>query len=150
MRVEVVTDGDLRRRIRLLYYFCAPGALLSLVGAVPGLQRGHTDEVLGMLAITAVLLLAPQALKLKVGRRQHVHFFDEHGVTLRNGRTFRWESLREVIERKRGRPPMHNHYELHFAEGIAYVPDLLAANYEEVRHIIDELVAGRNPLRPAS
>jgi hypothetical protein len=100
-----------------------------------------------MLVAAATLLAIPMFLMWT--RRSWVARFDEHGVTLRNGRTFAWPDFERVVPRKmRPRSYGINHYDLVFRTGKARVFHQMATNRAQVVSIVDALGRGENPFRP--
>lgn len=140
-RLEVITSAELRKRTRLLCLFFWPFALLGIAQIVHDIRRGQRfEDWWWMIPVTLMVAIGPFFLYL--GRGKEVKTFDEHGVTTRSGRKFAWARFLRIEDYKRRR--MHNHFELHFEDGVAAVADLMADNYAEIREVIAELEAGKN------
>lgn len=99
-----------------------------------------------MLGVLIVLLGAPSALL--VARRSWIARFDAQGVTLRNGRLFRWEDFVTIEERRSHRGRFLNNYDLVFKTGTAGLFHHMAANDAEVLAVVAALQRGENPFRP--
>jgi hypothetical protein len=143
-QLDVITSAELRKRTRLLCLFFWPFAVLGIVQIVHDIRRGRQlDEWVWMIGVIAMVAIGPFFLYL--GRGKEVKRFDEQGVTTRSGRVFSWDRFVRVADYKRRR--MHNHFELHFEDGVAVVADLMADNYAEIREVIAELEAGTSRFR---
>ena len=147
--LEVRTASHYWKRIVLLYVFLGPFAGMGIVQGAHDLQRhgwAQWDKLLMVLGVVVVLLAAPCALL--VSRRRWVARFDEHGVTLRNGRRFSWEGFLNVEERRSHNGRFVNNYDLVFRDGTAGVYHHMAANDAEVLAALAALKRGENPFRP--
>jgi hypothetical protein len=141
----VVTARHYWKRIAWLYVGLAPFAALAVAQAMHDWDRGgeRRDMAYAMLGIAAFMLLVPAVLLW--ARTRWVARFDEHGVTLRNGRTFQWRDFERVEAVKNRRLRIINHYDLVFKTGRAGVFYRMAANDSEVIDVLRALEAGTNP-----
>jgi hypothetical protein len=145
--LEIPTARHYWKRIVLLYVLVLPFVALGVGQAAKDIGRPERREMVwAMASIGVFLLLAPTVLLL--ARRRWVRRMDEHGVTLRSGRTFAWRDFRGVetrlIENLKPRIVV-NHYDLVFTTGRAGVFFRMAANEDEVELVVDRLARGENP-----
>lgn len=148
--LEVRTASHYWKRIILLYVLLLPFVAVATAQGVREIRQdglAQWEKLLMMLVVVLALLLTPCALL--VARRHWVARFDEHGVTLRNGRRFLWENFLRVEERRSHRGRFLNNYDLVFRDGTAGVFHHMAENYVEVIAVVGVLSRGENPFRPS-
>lgn len=146
-RLEVIASAELRKRTRLLCIFFWPFALLGIAQIVHDIRRGQRFEDWWWM-IPVTLMVATGPFFLYALRYREVKVFDEEGVTVRNGKRYRWDRFVRIEDHKR-RHIGHNHFELTFEDGRCAIADLMADNFHEVRAVAAQLQAGKNPFTGA-
>jgi hypothetical protein len=141
----IVASREVYKRLRWIYLFVTPFAALAVAQAVHDWNRGdqQRETAIYMLLLGAFMMGAP--LFMLWARTRWVARMDEHGVTLRNGKTFAWKDYQRIEAVKNRKLRMINHYELVFTTGRAGVFHLMAENYGEVMEIVRCFEDGGNP-----
>src|SRR5580765_4717006 len=99
MAIEARTSRGYWVRIGIVAAIFGPIAMFGLVGAIGAVvsPRSHgPGGAIGELVL-AVVMSAPVVFLL-TRRGSWPQWFDERGVTLRNGRRFDWNDLERVVE----------------------------------------------------
>jgi hypothetical protein len=130
MKVVVPTERGYWKRMTGLFVLSAAIAGLTVAQVV---HSGTANPA--FLVFAAVVLVLPTPFLIR--RLTWIASLDEHGVTLRNGKKFKWASFESCT-------PFINHYDLYFRTGTARLYHRVATNQLELEAIAKELIAGDN------
>ena len=140
MKIIVPTERGYWKRMTGLFVLCAAIAALTVAQVV---HSGTANPAFVLFA--AVVLVLPTPFLIQ--RLTWIACLDEHGVTLRNGKHFRWTDFESCAPRLLQRRPMRgfvNNYDLRFKTGTAGLYHRMAENQFELEAIAKELMAGMN------
>lgn len=149
MKVVVPTERGYWKRMAGLFVLCAAIAGLTIAQVV---HSGTANPA--FLAFAAVVLVLPTPFLIQ--RQQWIASLDEHGVTLRNGKQFKWTDFESCTPRLLQRQPLRgfvNNYDLRFKARTVGLYHRMATNQVELEAIAKELIAGENrftTIRPPS
>jgi hypothetical protein len=130
VKVVVPTERGYWMRMAGLFALSATIAGLTVAQVV---HSGTANRAFLVLAAAVLLLPTPFLIR----RLNWVASFDSWGVTLRNGKRFKWASFETCTL-------FVDHYDLYFKTGTARLYHRLATNQLELEAIANELIAGDN------
>lgn len=140
MKVIVPTERGYWKRMTGLFVLSAAIAGLTVAQVV---HSGTASPA--FLLFAAVVLVLPTPFLIQ--RLTWIAVLDEHGVTLRNGKRFKWADFESCTPRLLQRHPVHgfvNNYDLRFKTGTAGLYHRVATNQFELEAIAKELMVGEN------
>jgi len=140
VKVVVPTERGYWKRMAGLFVLSAAIAGLTVAQVV---HSGTANPA--FLLFAAVVLVLPTPFLIQ--RLTWIASLDEDGVTLRNGKKFKWANFESCTPRLLQRRPVRgfiNNYDLHFKTGTVGLYHRVATNQLELEAIANELIAGDN------